>query len=318
MPSLRAKRSNLLTGTKAASSAPVILGPVPRILFQRVSNLVNKLALLLHKCRGRMLNYCCTFFKYPSPDTFVSPAPSRGEGLHRPWCDKILGTDCASRPSMTGARGANSFGRSMIEMLGVLAIIGVLSVGGIAGYSKAMEKFKINKAMDEYSHIIFGLLEHSSEIKRNNVQTDLVDLAQSLNLIPNNWQRQSARQVSDGLGNLIQLFFTPGNMYGASEARITFDFYLGGTRIQDKKEVSDAFSSSLCFALYRDFAQHLHPIIYESQLYRTGSSKNTTYYGDAYCGGKIPCLKDLSLAEMDKLCKTCSKGNEACSLSFTF
>lgn len=39
----------------------------------------------------------------------------------------------------------NQFGRSMLEMLGVLAIIGVLSVGGIAGYSKAMEKFKVNK-----------------------------------------------------------------------------------------------------------------------------------------------------------------------------
>ena len=37
-------------------------------------------------------------------------------------------------------------GRSMIEMLGVLAIVGVLSVGGIAGYSKAMEKWKINKS----------------------------------------------------------------------------------------------------------------------------------------------------------------------------
>ena len=37
----------------------------------------------------------------------------------------------------------NNAGRSMIEMLGVLAIIGVLSVGGIAGYSKAMTKFKI-------------------------------------------------------------------------------------------------------------------------------------------------------------------------------
>ena len=32
-----------------------------------------------------------------------------------------------------------STGRSMVEMLGVLAIIGVLSVGAIAGYSKAME-----------------------------------------------------------------------------------------------------------------------------------------------------------------------------------
>ena len=41
----------------------------------------------------------------------------------------------------------NQSGRSMIEMLGVLAIIGVLSVGGISGYSRAMEKMKINKSI---------------------------------------------------------------------------------------------------------------------------------------------------------------------------
>ena len=33
-------------------------------------------------------------------------------------------------------------GRSMIEMLGVLAIVGVLSAGGIAGYSMAMQSYK--------------------------------------------------------------------------------------------------------------------------------------------------------------------------------
>ena len=33
----------------------------------------------------------------------------------------------------------NQSGRSMVEMLGVLAIIGVLSIGGIAGYRAAME-----------------------------------------------------------------------------------------------------------------------------------------------------------------------------------
>ena len=48
----------------------------------------------------------------------------------------------------------NESGRSMIEMLGVLAIIGVLSVGGIAGYSKAMNKFKTNKVADQVSMII--------------------------------------------------------------------------------------------------------------------------------------------------------------------
>ena len=48
---------------------------------------------------------------------------------------------------------AVSSGRSMIEMLGVLAIVGVLSVGGIAGYSKAMEKFKINKTIEQVAQI---------------------------------------------------------------------------------------------------------------------------------------------------------------------
>jgi len=47
----------------------------------------------------------------------------------------------------------NESGRSMIEMLGVLAIIGVLSVGGIAGYSKAMSKYRVNKTIDQVSHI---------------------------------------------------------------------------------------------------------------------------------------------------------------------
>ena len=36
-------------------------------------------------------------------------------------------------------------GRSMVEMLGVLAIIGVLSVGGIYGYTVAMNKHKANE-----------------------------------------------------------------------------------------------------------------------------------------------------------------------------
>ena len=48
----------------------------------------------------------------------------------------------------------NEAGRSMIEMLGVLAIVGVLSVGGIAGYSKAMRKYRENKTVDQVSHIL--------------------------------------------------------------------------------------------------------------------------------------------------------------------
>lgn len=39
-------------------------------------------------------------------------------------------------------------GRSMVEMLGVLAIIGVLSIGGIAGYSLAMRRYRANQIVD--------------------------------------------------------------------------------------------------------------------------------------------------------------------------
>ena len=40
-------------------------------------------------------------------------------------------------------------GRSMVEMLGTLAIMGVLSIGGIAGYRYAMDKYRVNETMDE-------------------------------------------------------------------------------------------------------------------------------------------------------------------------
>ncbi len=51
----------------------------------------------------------------------------------------------------------NQNGRSMVEMLGVLAIIGVLSIGAMAGYSKAMFKHKINKTINHISMIISGI-----------------------------------------------------------------------------------------------------------------------------------------------------------------
>ena len=51
----------------------------------------------------------------------------------------------------------NESGRSMLEMLCVISIIGVLTVGGIAGYSKAMEKWRVNKTSNQISYIVSHL-----------------------------------------------------------------------------------------------------------------------------------------------------------------
>ena len=60
----------------------------------------------------------------------------------------------------------NESGRSMIEMLGVLSIIGVLSTSGIALYSKAMEKRKLSVLSDQVVEIANNI--HNVYMSRRN------------------------------------------------------------------------------------------------------------------------------------------------------
>ena len=57
-------------------------------------------------------------------------------------------------------------GRSMVEMLGVLAIIGVLSVGAIAGYSKAMFKYKLNKQAESFNSLLNNAIQLYPDLTR--------------------------------------------------------------------------------------------------------------------------------------------------------
>ena len=54
-------------------------------------------------------------------------------------------------------------GRSMTEMLGTLAIIGVLSIGGIAGYSYGMDKYRANQTMRDISLRTVDLITQASQ-----------------------------------------------------------------------------------------------------------------------------------------------------------
>ena len=51
-------------------------------------------------------------------------------------------------------KNINESGRSMVEMLGVLAIIGVLSIGGIAGYTRAMRNWRANEIIDAANKVV--------------------------------------------------------------------------------------------------------------------------------------------------------------------
>ena len=262
---------------------------------------------------GRMLRVFCTFFKHPSPAGKPAPSPALGEGLRRPWCDKILGTDCASRPRMTGARSENPLGRSMIEMLGVLAIIGVLSVGGIAGYSQAMEKFKMNKAIGDYNMLIFGLLEHEADLKQlatnaNVSFTSLINYVDSAGLIPQNWQKINDSVISDAYGNHIQIFV---NEIG----KLVVDFYLGGFEAGDDKvwRKSKAFNPKLCREIFSNIAAPLHSTLEKAWIYNS----NDSFFGDKFCSKNVTCLQNITLSQIKNACNSCEK-EKYCAVVFWF
>jgi type II secretory pathway pseudopilin PulG len=67
-------------------------------------------------------------------------------------------------------------GRSMIEMLGVLAIVGVLSVGGLAGYNMAMGRIRENKFVEEFELLIFNANEAFNNIGLSTGTFDFLDI----------------------------------------------------------------------------------------------------------------------------------------------
>ena len=122
---------------------------------------------------------------------------------------------------------SNENGRSMIEMLGVLAIIGVLSVGGIAGYSKAMEKFKINKTIQQITEIAanvqtlymqqkdFNGLDNTTAVQMGVVPDDLKTSANSYGLTYITNAFSHAKRLSEKGFHVILI---GGELKGSTEA----------------------------------------------------------------------------------------------------
>ena len=212
---------------------------------------------------------------------------------------------------------AVSAGRSMIEMLGVLAIIAVLTVGGIAGYSKAMEKFKLNKAVSEYSYIIFGALEHLKEIQdltydgQGEVKVDVIAMLDGLNLFPNSWKVGENKLDSDTPYQFEDPYGNWGRIYSRNH-RLSFNLLLGNySDDENGNKISANYSSSLCLQLMQNLAYPLHETLYFALLWHS-STKSYTFYGDAYCQSRRNCLAQTSLAEMHEACSSCSK-KEICA-----
>ncbi|MBR2137202.1 MAG: type II secretion system protein, partial [Alphaproteobacteria bacterium] len=224
--------------------------------------------------------------------------------------EKILRPECgAEAPQVSNdvynqrytsekvASRSKQSGRSMIEMLGVLAIIGVLTVGSITGYSKAMRRHLLNKQREQYSYILSAIeTHHDAFFSLPNM--GLKDTFSTFGWIPQKMMNKNDKDY----------------IYDVFENKINISLFGTSTRVLDIQTFfsKDNFFLEQCFNLYQTF-QPFHSTISVIELLNydeEGTSTGGIYaMGDKWCTSKNHiCIKNLDLNKISSLCrKACNE-----------
>ena len=270
------KNDKFAKENKLSLPAPVILGPVPRIFWQQGNNLVNKLALLLHKC------------------WLTQDIRNKSE---YDWCLERWFSACSQS------------GRSMIEMLGVLAIIAVLSVGGIAGYSKAMEMWKISKQKQQIAEIFMQTINLKEDFMReyNRTQTYVrtAYIMNTMEVIPDGMVLVDDYNIQDSAGNNVRIYFNSWNHKADGlEYMLMFDIFNSD---KSKRQMQE-----YC-AVFLEQAQAISPYILNvtKRNYETENGNVSGYTVDKFN------FYSATPSDIYNFCKSCSS-EFSCNLLLKF
>ena len=202
-------------------------------------------------------------------------------------------------------------GRSMVEMLGVLAIIGVLSVGAIAGYSKAMTKYKLNKQAEQISWLLNVMYRHKATFGKSPNFIELLPTFKKLGEIPQEMVKPKTESIYDIFNARINMLTNNcrNNNSECNQIMLLYDF-APSTSFETCQNI---------FNCAKEFHSHLYNVgIYRQNIDETVSSYGNTYFGDTYCSGKRKCLKDITQEQIYTQCQYCDTSSKLCRLYFNF
>jgi len=195
----------------------------------------------------------------------------------------------------------------MVEMLGVLAIIGVLSVGAIAGYQKAMFKYRLNKQSESLSHLFAIMTKYKSEWHLGYSLNNLIPYYRKLGEIPEDMLKSGNSYLKDVFNN--QIILQTNNCPGDHPCDETLLSY----------QMTKQTNYDLCHNLFEvaiPYAQHL--------MYFTVNTVNNTnqnaylyrYYGESFCTkSKNNCISQINMENIYNICQACSD-KKSCSFIF--
>ena len=201
-------------------------------------------------------------------------------------------------------------GRSMVEMLGVLAIIGVLSVGSIAGYSKAMFKYKMNKYATAYNTLLNDLLDMKNNLTKTNGESTSSgstvhyygDFFKKLNMIPEGFKYVKNDELQDIFNNPVIIY-----QYSSMTQYTNPEDFPGGIRTEIK---ANKDGQAICHQLLNIAKENSQNLSRASIYIDKSSSKEITILGDKKCVSGAKCLSKLTLTDVEEFCYSCN--NQPC------
>jgi type II secretory pathway pseudopilin PulG len=211
-------------------------------------------------------------------------------------------------------------GRSMVEMLGVLAIIGVLSVGAIAGYQKAMRKYRLNKFATGYDQLLSNAMTLSEQLEATTISANSqsrTSILEKLNLIPEGFSyNEKTDRIYDMFGNAIVFYtrYAYGYSWGLG---ITLD---NTEYTQDQCihiiQIAQTYNDQLIWLLREE--------IFNSQVHDKFFLGEKDYAYNISCpGGSCPpkkgTLPSLTLSQIKSMCQPYTElGNSLSSFHYAW
>ena len=189
-------------------------------------------------------------------------------------------------------------GRSMVEMLGVLAIIGVLSVGAMNGYSKAIFKYKLNKQAEQMNTVINAVAKYAHSFSTDFRNQNLTSYFIKLDEIPTEMVRTN---VSAEIYDTFEIKWSIYSLQDGNSVEQTINLAFADASSLTK---NTSQSLEICRNLIVTAKENSGNIFYISTLsgYQTDEEQRGVLYGDNACSSGRVCLKNVTLDQIYEIC----------------
>jgi hypothetical protein len=185
----------------------------------------------------------------------------------------------------------------MVEMLGVLAIIGVLSIGSLAGYRAAMKKYDLNRHTQQIEAFFAGFCDYvraTRHASRSNGDDPIAPAIQA-NFLPDDMINPSDKtQIIDYYGNKISATYDSAN-------KSYFIYFRTPTK-------------DVCLNLLQFTKRNTDTLQFVAKYVNEDAAP--FLYGTQSCKTGTLCLDAMTFSELNDWCLTyCSSG---CSIRTSF